>query len=281
MSHSRENFKKSTREMLIDSVGANCVYMFPLCCQPLTALDATTGTVKSLAIAAHIASASPCGPRGQGDHTPEQLRAFENGAALCRTHAGVVDVYWHNYPPEMLRAWQAAAVRARQAGAHGNLSFAQTAEGNVRAVEAAKLFVKLADAAQIDGWIPSVTHFSYSAMQKLIEAWDGNRAATNPLHGGYPELVRIQQLVIDMFRAIRTEVTSDWWWLDHSSQTYFPKKFNAVLPTEQDRLANDQVAQSRKFLLDLWMNASRARDAVRRVSTGYASPMHPILFEAT
>lgn len=64
----------------------------------------------SIGQAAHKNSAGKNGPRTQGDLTPEQLKAYENGIHLCNNCAKFIDRLEELYPVERLHKIQAQAV---------------------------------------------------------------------------------------------------------------------------------------------------------------------------
>jgi hypothetical protein len=63
--------------------------------------------VTTSGVCAHIFSAAPRGPRGQGGLSPEDLQSIQNAIWLCDLHADLVDKNrGDRYPPEMLLSFK-------------------------------------------------------------------------------------------------------------------------------------------------------------------------------
>jgi hypothetical protein len=60
----------------------------------------------NIGVAAHIAAASPGGPRYDPDLVNEQRRSAENGLWLCQNCAKLVDNDPVNFPAKLLHAWK-------------------------------------------------------------------------------------------------------------------------------------------------------------------------------
>jgi hypothetical protein len=275
MSDGRLNFSKGTRDALIHSVGANCVFSFPACCKPLTAFDQQSGKVKSIAFVAHAVAASPGGPRGQDGYTAAQIKAFGNGVVLCPTHANEVDVFESRYPTVMMTGWQKKAIEHRQAGAPAYPSFTQTSEGDHRAVVAVRLFMALADKPHIDVLGHSVSIDSYNGMYRLVSAWESDLSPVNPLHCGYPKLVQLQRSVVDAYRYIRSEVTSQFWFRNDSIEAYHPRIDRTFEVEAEQRAINNRASESLKNVIETWVMTEKARNALRRIGAGLDQPMFP------
>lgn len=66
------------------------------------------GDVENTGKAAHIFSAVPNGPRGQGNLGPEDLRHASNGIWLCSDHADLIDKKsGQRYPATIVKSWKA------------------------------------------------------------------------------------------------------------------------------------------------------------------------------
>ena len=105
-SFSRIEFSIATRKLVADRAGNQC--SFPTCHRRTTGPGASENQVSGDGIAAHIFSASPRGPRGQGSLSREELEQPENCIWLCSTHAKLVD---NNrgvtFPAETLHSYKA------------------------------------------------------------------------------------------------------------------------------------------------------------------------------
>lgn len=85
----RNDFTKATKKTIASRAGFQCSY---LNCPIRTAgPDLSTGGSLQAGIAAHIYSASPDGPRGQGGLNRQELMHHQNGIWLCAKHAILVD----------------------------------------------------------------------------------------------------------------------------------------------------------------------------------------------
>lgn len=103
----RDEFTANT----IRTIGAQCGW---LCAKPdcqAATIGAKQGAdgILNLGEAAHIAAAAAGGARFDRNMTPAARRHHSNGIWLCRVHARAVDADVTSFPPETLRAWQAAA----------------------------------------------------------------------------------------------------------------------------------------------------------------------------
>lgn len=99
-------FTKKTRM----SVAGRCAYRcsFPACDKPTVGPGARSDQIALTGKAAHIFSASPGGPRGQGNLTEEQLRSPENAIWMCSDHASYVDTNrGEKFPPALLLSYKA------------------------------------------------------------------------------------------------------------------------------------------------------------------------------
>jgi len=85
----RTQFSKSTKREIASRAGNQCSYLN--CTQRTAAADFTDQGVLQAGRAAHIYSASPGGPRGQGGLTSEELKHHQNGIWLCIKHGDLID----------------------------------------------------------------------------------------------------------------------------------------------------------------------------------------------
>jgi energy-coupling factor transporter ATP-binding protein EcfA2 len=111
-------FSKATRLKVAGRCAFRC--SFPGCDKPTIGPGARSDQTALTGEAAHIFSASPGGPRGQGSLTEDQLRSPENAIWLCSDHATYVDTNrGEKFPPELLlsyKALQEARVAREQGG---------------------------------------------------------------------------------------------------------------------------------------------------------------------
>ena len=102
------DFSAKTRRLLANRVGGKC--SLPWCRIPTAGPGQTRGSTVSSGEAAHISSAMPAGPRGQGGLTVEQLRDPANGLWCCTRHAALIDAGSGNgFEAETLRSCRALA----------------------------------------------------------------------------------------------------------------------------------------------------------------------------
>lgn len=97
----------SSRTKLV--VAQRCAYRccFPGCERPTVSPDARSERSTVTGQAAHIFSAAPGGPRGQGGLSEEELRSAQNAIWLCSDHAAFVDKYrGEGFSPEVLLSYK-------------------------------------------------------------------------------------------------------------------------------------------------------------------------------
>jgi len=85
----RQDFTKATKRIIAGMAGHQCSYL--TCTIRTSAPDLDGGAMHQAGVAAHIYSASPSGPRGQGGLTQQELMHHDNGIWLCKLHASVID----------------------------------------------------------------------------------------------------------------------------------------------------------------------------------------------
>lgn len=126
--HSRStriNFSEKTRRIVAGRSGYTCSYPG---CEALTIGPAKgSEDVSRTGVAAHIYSAAPKGPRGQGILTEEQLKSPENAIWLCSTHSTMIDQNRGTaYPPAVLVSYKTlheAAIARKHRGIHAPLGW--------------------------------------------------------------------------------------------------------------------------------------------------------------
>jgi hypothetical protein len=105
------DFSKSTIDFLRDQVGNQC----SLCDRPTSGPSREPSKRTNVGTAAHIAAASPGGPRYDASLTANQRRHHENGIWCCRDCGKVVDDDAYTYDVASLRHLKSTAIeRARQ-----------------------------------------------------------------------------------------------------------------------------------------------------------------------
>ncbi len=85
----RLDFSDRTKRIIAARAGYRC--SFPGCRKPTVGPGGRPEEFISTGVAAHIFSAAPGGPRGQGGLTTQDLVRPENGIWLCENHARLVD----------------------------------------------------------------------------------------------------------------------------------------------------------------------------------------------
>jgi len=243
----RIDFTKPTKLELGIRVNFKCVY--PGCDRVTNGPTAAGDRVISIGIAAHDAGASPGGPRSDPALTPEQIRAYENGAWLCATDATLVDRDTRSFPRGTLSGWQSAAEnRASRAMYVAPIStHASTQE------VCSKLSAFLTAARKIRFTLYSIgkenTTFTRDSIREawtFIDNCSGPRwKPTHPLHSLHPHTVAIQNEAIGCLKAIYDEVTNrDCWELDEYGHQYQMKQLvSAFRPTltEAQQIGIDRI----------------------------------------
>lgn len=105
----RDEFSTQVKDLLAKRVGQRCSN--PSCRQPTSGPQDDATKAINIGVAAHIAAASPGGPRYDPGMTPDQRSAPNNGLWLCQNCAKLVDNDSSRYPVEVLRSWRAEAER--------------------------------------------------------------------------------------------------------------------------------------------------------------------------
>jgi hypothetical protein len=110
-----DDFPISVRELLAKRVAQRCSN--PGCGHPTSGPQEDPTKAVNVGVAAHIAAASPGGPRYDVSMTSEERRSADNGIWLCQTCAKLIDNDESRYPVAKIREWKALA----EAGAARNL----------------------------------------------------------------------------------------------------------------------------------------------------------------
>ncbi|NLF11525.1 MAG: hypothetical protein GX597_07035, partial [Anaerolineaceae bacterium] len=112
----RDDFSAKTRRILAERAGYRCSKCGKGTCGP----GITSDRAVRVGVAAHIAAASPKGPRSDPGMTASQRKHPDNGIWLCAICAKKIDDDPAGYTAAMLREWRARAERrAAEAMARG------------------------------------------------------------------------------------------------------------------------------------------------------------------
>ena len=103
----RDDFFASTKELLARRVGLRCSN--PGCRKPTSGPQEDPRGAVNIGVAAHIAAASPSGPRYDAQMTPEQRSSIENGIWLCQNCAKLIDNDPLAYPTDIVKMWRMLA----------------------------------------------------------------------------------------------------------------------------------------------------------------------------
>jgi hypothetical protein len=104
---SRDDFPSPVKELLAKRVGQRCSN--PGCRQATAGPQEDPSKAINIGVAAHIAAASPGGPRFDLAMSPEDRAAPGNGIWLCQTCGKLVDNDPTRYPSTLLNEWKATA----------------------------------------------------------------------------------------------------------------------------------------------------------------------------
>lgn len=103
----RDDFSAPVKELLSKRVGYRCSN--PGCRQVTAGPQENPTKTINLGVAAHIAAASPGGPRFDPAMSAEDRAAFDNGIWLCQTCGKLVDNDPLRYPSALLKKWKSTA----------------------------------------------------------------------------------------------------------------------------------------------------------------------------
>lgn len=272
----RADFTDTTRRLIRESVGLNCVY--PLCAQPTHVITAGRSKMIALGQASHASGASPAGPRGDENLTREQLRALENGANLCVLHATLVDRDWTHFTVSQIQQWQRDAETTRQDPAYH--------PGPYQAIDPVLMDTRLRAFLRLCGdlpWIHPGSDPEYVALDaRALEAirgalgacrWpppldpEGSRPATtwnlsNPYHGIDPRYAALQLMILRHMAALDRELGDRGRWefsdgVCRIHRGYFAFTFD-VAAREANRSAAHQIMMAAARLMG-YLAGDRAR----------------------
>jgi hypothetical protein len=103
----RDDFPENVKRQLAMRVGHRCSN--PGCRATTAGPQLNQSSSVNIGVAAHIAAASPGGPRYNEHLTPEQRRDIRNGIWLCNNCASAIDRDLTAYTEELLLAWKTIA----------------------------------------------------------------------------------------------------------------------------------------------------------------------------
>ncbi len=162
----RDDFSRATKDALAKRVGLRCSN--PACKASTSGPHIETHKSISLGVAAHIAAASPGGPRYNIEMTPKERASIDNAIWLCQNCAKLVDTDSANFPSSLLCQWKvlAESEALRAIGSpHSNDYFPQPASaihaplprigGHIYA-DAREMLIQA-------GWQPCLSHWSRSS----------------------------------------------------------------------------------------------------------------------
>ena len=125
----RDNFSKSTKELLAKRVSYNCSN--PDCRKPTSGPQSIESGSVNIGVAAHIYAASPGGPRYVATMEIEERKDSSNGIWLCQSCAKLIDSDESKFTAHVLESWKrsaesvAAAALSRPMGSESSAAFAK------------------------------------------------------------------------------------------------------------------------------------------------------------
>ncbi|WP_321959295.1 hypothetical protein [Burkholderia cenocepacia] len=245
----RVDFTKATKDELARAADYRCVR--PGCTRKTHLFNRAAGVMRHYGAAAHDAAASRNGPRPDPEMTPEQLRAYENGAWLCMNCATIVDVLADWFPPGVISGWQAVA--EDKAAAEAVAPMPSHYIDFSAAARKAKAFSDRFDSIPIIAWgtgyVTEVTSDARAKYGSLIGACGNLQSPLDPLGGLYPHVIALQQRIFQDLISIRRffeQLHGPGWWFDDDASWKRNIAYN-VSPTL------DPVSQ-------FWGDALRARN---------------------
>jgi hypothetical protein len=108
-SHNRDDFPAKVKKALAYRVSLQCSN--PLCRRPTAAAHSEPDQFNCIGEAAHIAGASPGGPRYDPTISRAERCSANNGIWLCRPCARFIDTDEERFPASLLRQWKLDAER--------------------------------------------------------------------------------------------------------------------------------------------------------------------------
>lgn len=114
MSRPKDNdFSDKVKNLAGRSVGFRCC--FPECNRLLVSRKKNSIELINIAEYAHIAAASPGGPRYDSSLSSEEIKSYDNCIVMCGSHHHIIDTDPVEYNTEKLKEWKSIAEeRTRQ-----------------------------------------------------------------------------------------------------------------------------------------------------------------------
>lgn len=258
----RDDFTRHTKSKLAESANGRCVR--PGCGRLTQCTDPVTNLRVNFGAAAHDSAASSGGPRFDPFLTPEQRRAFENGAWLCMSCATIVDRLSHLFPQGTLRGWQAQAIRFLASGVLISTPLVQIniTEACERAAQFCRRVVEI-QMSDYGGFTLSVPWESISKIEALVRDCY-QLGPRNPLSTLYSHTIGLQSRVLISLQAIREEVYKNHqcWWYDNETRGYrmCGAPFFFGIPAEQRVAMEESVNRLRTLLSDLYSALEELRN---------------------
>jgi hypothetical protein len=113
----RDEFSPKVREEIAKRPGVRC--SCPGCTRPTSGPQDDPNKSVNVGVAAHMAAASPGGPRYDPSMSPEQRMSAENGIWLCQVCGKLVDNDVIRFPIEKLHDWKRRAEERARRGVEG------------------------------------------------------------------------------------------------------------------------------------------------------------------
>lgn len=252
---SRENpFSPSIKSDLAQAAYFHCVR--PGCNQSTHFYDPSKQRQVHFGAASHDAPASPNegGERSGNNLTPEQIRAYNNGAWLCRNCSTLVDIAQSYFPLGTLPMWQATATEARR-----RLTFSPVPASHINyseAVARVQRFLDLTKNFHVQHG-PSISIPSRHQMEIIVQKCY-HLTPTNEYSALFPHLVNVQLRMASDLVSMRKEITdySNW----HISEGYYRCNTLLLADAQQAQRIKESCAKVLRFAEDY----SDARNYLQR-----------------
>jgi hypothetical protein len=128
----RDNFSRDVMEQLSKRAGSQCSN--PTCQKVTSGPNTDPAKAINIGVAAHIAAASPGGPRFDSAMTPDQRSDIDNAIWLCQTCAKLVDSDVKRYNLKSLREWKRGREERALAALEGRGQGASPAPAEIKLV---------------------------------------------------------------------------------------------------------------------------------------------------
>lgn len=260
---SRDNFTQHTKWQLAQAANNHCVR--PGCARLTHCFNPATNSMEHIGAAAHDSGAAPGGARFNPDLSPEQRKAYGNGAWLCMACATLVDRLEDLYPPGLLANWQRNASDILLGLVQHPVPNFMVDFKEVR--DFAKRFCDCVAAITLGGNSRFDPSLSWQAKCRIDALCQECLPYGRLYCVQYAHTANLQKRVVDGFSAIRSEmspVNHNTWWFDQEMQS-----FQLVRPFNQEERAAAQVAADR--VCTIWGDIQTAIDELRDFTLGQVS----------